>query len=233
MLRQSYIPSSVPAAALLLLGPAAAAQSILVEVDHTLLRLGQSTTVRVQANFPPEYYAMAILDFDLRFSPAPGEWSDFATVWPMVAPGSAPGGRTGAGIEGVVAWQLPPLCDPCVGQLDNPIACWTATYTAPELSRGSFTIDLATFTRRFEVYVAPLSPERKSLVASVVEGAGVISVRPCYPDCDESGALDIFDFLCFQNAFASGAEDADCDGSGTLDFFDLLCFQNLFVGECP
>lgn len=31
--------------------------------------------------------------------------------------------------------------------------------------------------------------------------------QPCYPDCDTStgvGVLDIFDFLCFQNAFAAG-----------------------------
>ena len=26
----------------------------------------------------------------------------------------------------------------------------------------------------------------------------------CYPDCDGSGDLDFFDFLCFQNAFAAG-----------------------------
>jgi hypothetical protein len=26
----------------------------------------------------------------------------------------------------------------------------------------------------------------------------------CYADCDSSGALDFFDFLCFQNAFAAG-----------------------------
>ena len=26
----------------------------------------------------------------------------------------------------------------------------------------------------------------------------------CYADCDESGDLDFFDFLCFQNAFAAG-----------------------------
>ena len=27
---------------------------------------------------------------------------------------------------------------------------------------------------------------------------------PCYADCDQSGALDIFDFLCFQNGFVAG-----------------------------
>lgn len=29
---------------------------------------------------------------------------------------------------------------------------------------------------------------------------------PCYADCDGSGTLDFFDFLCFQNAFAAGCK---------------------------
>jgi hypothetical protein len=57
--------------------------------------------------------------------------------------------------------------------------------------------------------------------------------RLCYADCDGSGDLDFFDFLCFQNAFAAGEPYADCDGSGGLDFFDFLCFQNEFAAGCP
>ena len=55
----------------------------------------------------------------------------------------------------------------------------------------------------------------------------------CYPDCDESGELDFFDFLCFQDAFAAGEPYADCDGSGSHDFFDFLCFQDEFAEGCP
>jgi hypothetical protein len=55
----------------------------------------------------------------------------------------------------------------------------------------------------------------------------------CYADCDGSGALDFFDFLCFQNLFAAGDPQADCDSSGGLDFFDFLCFQNAFAAGCP
>ena len=55
----------------------------------------------------------------------------------------------------------------------------------------------------------------------------------CYADCDGSGSLDFFDFLCFQNEFSAGASYADCDGSGSLDFFDFLCFQNAFAAGCP
>jgi len=55
----------------------------------------------------------------------------------------------------------------------------------------------------------------------------------CYPDCDGNGALDIFDFLCFQDAFVTMDPYADCDGSGTLDVFDFLCFQDAITLGCP
>ena len=55
----------------------------------------------------------------------------------------------------------------------------------------------------------------------------------CYADCDQSGELDFFDFLCFQNQFGAGDPAADCDGSGSFDFFDFLCFQNEFAEGCP
>jgi hypothetical protein len=54
----------------------------------------------------------------------------------------------------------------------------------------------------------------------------------CYPDCDASGILDFFDFLCFQNLFGAADPRADCDGSGALDLFDFLCFQNEFAAGC-
>ena len=55
---------------------------------------------------------------------------------------------------------------------------------------------------------------------------------PCYADCDQSGELDFFDFLCFQNEFAAQSLYADCDESGMHDFFDFLCFQNAFAAGC-
>jgi len=55
----------------------------------------------------------------------------------------------------------------------------------------------------------------------------------CYPDCDTSGALDILDFLCFQDAFVTMNPYADCDNSTTFDIFDFLCFQDAFIQGCP
>jgi hypothetical protein len=71
--------------------------------------------------------------------------------------------------------------------------------------------------------------------AFIIEGT-----TACYPDCDQStgaGVLDIFDFLCFQDAFVNADPYAcDCDtttGTGVCDIFDFLCFQNAFVAGCP
>ena len=72
-------------------------------------------------------------------------------------------------------------------------------------------------------------------------GSHYVGVIPdCYADCDTStgrGVLDIFDFLCFGNAFATGDPYAcDCDlttGPATCDIFDFLCFGNAFSAGCP
>ncbi len=55
----------------------------------------------------------------------------------------------------------------------------------------------------------------------------------CYADCDISGQLDFFDFLCFQNEFSAQTAYADCDQNLSHDFFDFLCFQNSFAAGCP
>jgi hypothetical protein len=54
----------------------------------------------------------------------------------------------------------------------------------------------------------------------------------CEADADGNGALDVFDFLEFQDRFTAGDGRADCDENGALDVFDLLCFTNLYAGGC-
>ncbi|MFG0284503.1 MAG: GC-type dockerin domain-anchored protein, partial [Phycisphaerales bacterium JB039] len=79
------------------------------------------------------------------------------------------------------------------------------------------------------LFAGPLAPDQEfkfPVRADLIAGE-------CYPDCDGDGKLDIFDFLCFQNAFAAGELQADCDGDGALDIFDFLCFQNEFGAGCP
>ncbi|UYV13975.1 MAG: hypothetical protein NCW75_06710 [Phycisphaera sp.] len=56
----------------------------------------------------------------------------------------------------------------------------------------------------------------------------------CRADIDGDGALTIFDFLAFQNAFDAGdIATADFDGDGVLTIFDFLAFQNEFDAGCP
>ncbi|MFG0284145.1 MAG: PEP-CTERM sorting domain-containing protein [Phycisphaerales bacterium JB039] len=58
----------------------------------------------------------------------------------------------------------------------------------------------------------------------------------CYADCDESTGhrvLDLNDFLEFQRRFALQDLYSDCDQNGAHDLFDFLCFQNAFAAGCP
>jgi hypothetical protein len=135
------------------------------------------------------------------------------------------------GFDGIVARQLHfpphPTTDP-----SNPIAFWRATYTAPAVAPRPFDIVLGTSTTAYDVYFSSDRTDTISELAGLEEGAAIIQVIGCYADCDGSGGLDLFDFLCFQNLFATGDLYADCDESGALDLFDFLCFQNLFAAGC-
>jgi outer membrane protein assembly factor BamB len=65
-----------------------------------------------------------------------------------------------------------------------------------------------------------------------VGAAGLHAFRGCRADCDRSGGLDLFDFLCFQNAFVSDEPYGDCNGDGAWDLFDFLCYLNRFAEGC-
>jgi len=70
------------------------------------------------------------------------------------------------------------------------------------------------------------------LIPSNFGWQGYEVVVQCYADCDRSGELDIFDFLCFQNQFIIEDPLADCDDSGGWDIFDFLCYQDKFAAGC-
>ncbi len=60
----------------------------------------------------------------------------------------------------------------------------------------------------------------------------------CYANCDHSTTqpcLNVLDFSCFLNTFASGDTSANCDSSTTppvLNVLDFSCFLNLFASGC-
>ncbi|MFG0282913.1 MAG: hypothetical protein ACF8R7_00685 [Phycisphaerales bacterium JB039] len=91
----------------------------------------------------------------------------------------------------------------------------------------------------FNVFSAPAGGQGPLLSAAHIQGVGMFGTGSgwiaagCYADCDESGSLDLFDFLCFQNAYAAGEPYADCDQSGSLDFMDYLCYMRAFGFGCP
>jgi hypothetical protein len=87
--------------------------------------------------------------------------------------------------------------------------------------------------RTIHVLGARIVPPFSATAEFQMDDMRIAADTPCYPDCDDNGVLDFFDFLCFQNAFLAGDPYADCDGNGTLDFFDFLCFQNAFLAGCP
>jgi hypothetical protein len=55
----------------------------------------------------------------------------------------------------------------------------------------------------------------------------------CYPDCDNSGALSVADFGCFQTQFVLGDLYTDCDLDGVLTVSDFGCYQAKFLAGCP
>jgi len=55
----------------------------------------------------------------------------------------------------------------------------------------------------------------------------------CHGDCNRDRILDIFDIVCFQDAFLRRDPLADCTGDGRFDVFDFLCFQDSFLSGCP
>jgi predicted outer membrane repeat protein len=69
-------------------------------------------------------------------------------------------------------------------------------------------------------------------------GAFEFQGTTCYANCDGSTTapiLNVIDFTCFLQSFASGNPYANCDGSTTppvLNLLDFTCFLQKFAGGC-
>ena len=55
----------------------------------------------------------------------------------------------------------------------------------------------------------------------------------CYANCNRDLLLDIFDLICFQDAFFVQDPYADCNHDGMYDIADWICFQDAFFIGCP
>ena len=54
----------------------------------------------------------------------------------------------------------------------------------------------------------------------------------CPADCNGDGALNILDFVCFQNEWQNQSPAGDCDDNGQYNILDFVCYQNLFSAGC-
>ncbi len=157
---------------------AAAAQSINIDVANPTLGPGESTMVTLTAGYGGSDFAVAGIATDFISSVGSTGWSDVALISPMDGPGTSGGAPSGTGVDGILAGQLnfPPAG--IYADDTNPIAFWSAVYTAPADVAAAFTVDLSTETSRFDTYVQRDSSRSESRLGDLTEGAGAINVVP-------------------------------------------------------
>jgi len=172
---------------------------------------------------PPKGHVFLLAWFDLRVSERGLENPII-----QVHPSSTWGTPGPLGYAGAAFGQIHLPSQGILGNPDNPILLGTIDWRATDFAAR--TVDVWTENEaNFRV-----SNAGKFLTLDPVTSAeAFITVMPCYADCDNSTNLDIFDFLCFQDAFIQADPYADCDGSNTFDIFDFVCFQDHFVRGCP
>lgn len=154
---------------------AAGQAAITIEIDQPVLMPGESTTITLRAGHDPTDWAMAFVETDFVSSQGARGLSDWRLVEPMSGPGTRPGSAAATGIEGILAGQL--NCPPCGTMGTNPIAFWSATYTAPS-DVLPLDVRLSTQTSRYEVYPLRDSVFGESRLGDLVEGEATIRVVP-------------------------------------------------------
>jgi hypothetical protein len=111
---------------------------------------------------------------------------------------------------------------------------WLIEHGYDEFTYGQVTVDLANGPPGGDLLDAivlhPGSDDAAAFFASIVGDQIAIGAQPA--DCDGNGALNVLDFVCFQNAWQAQQPEGDCDGDGEFDVLDFVCFQNRFNAPC-
>ena len=168
-----------------------ATDGITIIVEDAELRPGESTTIRMEAYFDDDFYAMAGVATSLFSSTGPLGLSDPRVLAPMDGPGTTPGMIDDDGVLGIVAGQLNfPATGAIFADPTNPMPFWEVTYTAPSDVTIPFEVSLDSRTSRFDVYVARDSSRSESRLGLILEDEAVIRVVPA-----PAGALALLGLL--------------------------------------
>ncbi|MFI4882754.1 MAG: GC-type dockerin domain-anchored protein [Phycisphaerales bacterium JB064] len=94
--------------------------------------------------------------------------------------------------------------------------------------------DIISLTSQVQLRFTVSDSPNDSITEAGIDALSIIGLEcgDCRADFDGDGALTLFDFLAFQNAFDTGDARADFDGDGELTLFDFLAFQNAFDTGC-
>ena len=150
-------------------------ERLFFEVSNDISPDQPSAVVALWAGFDARDWALAGVAGSVVASE--GNWFALELVPPLDGPGTSPGVRTGGGsvVEGIVAGQLnfpsDILADPT-----NPIALWRAEIEVFDFTPR--TIDLASDTSRFDVYIDRDSAASRSALADLEEAMGTVVVVP-------------------------------------------------------
>ena len=161
--------------------------------------------------------------------------------------GPGPGGLTQAGArsEAMIRFDRMPTC--LVFKIEEDDVTKEPVVVASSCDNEPFFVEIpgvyrGLVTEPIQVRIMPIYMEVEGIRGTVTEvgglpagPAGNVTIEydvSCPADFDRNGVLDIFDFLAFQDAFASGLRSADFDRNGRLDIFDFLAFQNAFAAGC-
>ncbi|MGD1915023.1 MAG: choice-of-anchor B family protein [Phycisphaerales bacterium] len=116
-----------------------------------------------------------------------------------------------------------------IGDVPDPAQLLPGRWSLQTL-RIADTVDLTDALRVRFIVGGPAVP----LTEAAIDAFEIVQFvcESCQADVTGDGALDIFDFLAFQNFFDSGDLRADFDGDGSLTIFDFLAFQTAFDIGC-
>ena len=109
----------------------------------------------------------------------------------------------------------------------------TSSWTAHSIDLSNFSGQNVTISFSFNTVDSIQNDHEGPQIDGVKISASTADCNACYADCDSSGALNIFDYICFGNEYAANTSYADCDGSGSLNIFDYICFGNEYAAGCP